>query len=492
MSIAKALGEYLDAAFAGVWVQTQEPEDCSAEIRSLCDGRSWNYAYWDIARGLVGKQSDPEMKDPLALLAALDAFKPVGEGNASVIVLGSFHRFMESAEIVQQLAFCVDKGKRNRVFLVIMAPVVQLPPELEKAFVVLEHDMPTREQLADIARLVATQEGELPEGTELERVLDAACGLTRMEAEGAFALSLVRHGSVKPDVLWELKAGMLKKSGLLTLYRGGDRFSNLGGLEALKVFCSRAMRPGAKQKPRGIMLLGVPGAGKSAFSKALGNETGRPALTLDIGALMGSLVGQTAARRMPCWWRKPDLTPPATWCGGRRASSAGAASALRTRSKATVPTRCWRTGGGSFAGRAWGTDSCGSTECWPNSCCAVPESESESHHMRRLRDELAWEYEEALAAEGDTLRPAEKSKHGEGNGGKKLQNAGTETGILPGSPGGCFVERRSSCRAGRLSANGWIDKTTLQSSALAQQSACRIARAPACGPSHRVLGSAEE
>ena len=47
------------------------------------------------------------------------------------------------------------------------------------------------------------------------------------------------------------------------------------------------------QRPRGVMLLGVPGTGKSAFAKALGNETGRPTLTLDVGSLMGSLVGQT-------------------------------------------------------------------------------------------------------------------------------------------------------------------------------------------------------
>jgi len=83
----------------------------------------------------------------------------------------------------------------------------------------------------------------------------------------------------------------------MSLHRGGERFADLGGLESLKTFCSRALRPGErKAKPRGVLLLGPPGVGKSAFAKALGNETGRPTLTLDLGALMGSLVGQTEER----------------------------------------------------------------------------------------------------------------------------------------------------------------------------------------------------
>ena len=110
-------------------------------------------------------------------------------------------------------------------------------------------------------------------------------------------MSLVREGAIRPQSIWELKSQMLKKSGLLTLHRGTECFADLGGLDALKSFCTRAMgRQGDTnplKRPRGVLLLGVPGTGKSQFCKALGNETGRPTLTLDIGSLMGSMVGQT-------------------------------------------------------------------------------------------------------------------------------------------------------------------------------------------------------
>ena len=178
--------------------------------------------------------------DPLAAVRALNArAEPNG---SALLVLQNYHRFMQSSEVVQALARQVVAGKLNRTFVIVLSPLVDIPVELEKLFVVIEHELPGRHQLADIARGIATEEGELPQGPELERVLDAAGGLTRYEAENAFSLSLVRQNAIRPDAIWQLKAGMLKKSDLLQLHRGNEHFDDLGGLDALKAFCLRAMR----------------------------------------------------------------------------------------------------------------------------------------------------------------------------------------------------------------------------------------------------------
>jgi len=303
MTLIERLAENVRACFAGIWIQSREHDDALLEMARLCHREDWSMTTWDIDQGLRSSgPSDAALQttgqDPLAAVRALVA---MNQGDKpTLLVLVNFHRFLNSAEIVQAVARQVTQGKNSRTFVVILSPIVALPTELEKLFVCIEHELPDRDQIEEIACGVATEKGELPQGVERERVLDAACGLTRYEAEGAFSLSLVRNGRVEPSTIWELKSQTLKKSGLLSLHRGRESFANLGGLESLKAFCLRALRPrpaGSQvAKPRGILLLGVPGTGKSAFCKGLGNETGRPTVTLDVGALMGSLVGQTEER----------------------------------------------------------------------------------------------------------------------------------------------------------------------------------------------------
>jgi hypothetical protein len=299
MTLANSLIDYVRACCSGIWIQSHEHEDALADISRLCAEQQWHLATWDIEQGLQipGHTSEDAAttNDPLAAIRAVNALAtPDG---AALLVLTNFHRFLNAAEIVQTVARQIAAGKRNRTFLIILSPIVQLPLELEKLFVILDHELPDREQLEQIARGIATEDNELPHDEQLRQVLDSAVGLTRHEAEVAFSLSLVQHGRLTPSVLWDMKAQTLKKSGLLSLHQGQESFAELGGMDALKSFCARAMRrTGAtnpSRRPRGVMLLGVPGTGKSAFAKGLGNETGRPTLTMDVGALMGSLVGET-------------------------------------------------------------------------------------------------------------------------------------------------------------------------------------------------------
>ncbi len=300
MQLSQQLDEYISACFTGLWVHSFEHDDDIREIGQLCRDRDWRMAVWDINQGLqlpshTGEASAADAGDPLAAIRALQALG--NPDSSAILVLQNFHRFLGSPEVIQAVSRQITNGKQNRTFLVILAPVVDIPRELEKLIVVLEHQLPDREQLTAIARGIATQEGELPDGDDLECVIDAAAGLSRFEAEGAFSLALVRHGRVEPSTIWGLKSQALLKSGLLSLHRGTEDFSNLGGLSSLKSFCKRSLlqpsRNNPLKRPRGVLLLGVPGTGKSAFAKALGRETHRPTLVLDIGALMGSLVGQT-------------------------------------------------------------------------------------------------------------------------------------------------------------------------------------------------------
>jgi len=299
MTLKERMSELVRACFAGIRIESQEHADAVAELAEMCREEQWQLVTWDIERGLRGANGSPleqDASDPLSAVRAVSSL--AGGETPAIVVLQNFHRFMQSAEIVQALAHAIHDGKQRRGFVVILSPTVQLPVELEKLFVTVEHRLPDREQLLSVAAGIATEGDEMPEGSQLDAVLDAAAGLTRYEAEGAFSLSLVRDGRLSPDSIWELKTQAVEKSGLLSIHRGTETFESLGGLDALKAFTRRALfrhdRPNVHA--RGVVLLSPPGCGKSAFCKCLGNEMGRPVLTLDIGSLMGSLVGQSEQR----------------------------------------------------------------------------------------------------------------------------------------------------------------------------------------------------
>jgi len=123
--------------------------------------------------------------------------------------------------------------------------------------------------------------------------------LTWEEAENALALALalVRQKSFDPKTITELKAQMVKKSAALEFIQFKETFETLGGLDNLKDWTLNRFKNRRPGLPfRGILLLGVPGTGKSHFAKALGNQVGWPCLSLNLGKVFGSLVGESEAK----------------------------------------------------------------------------------------------------------------------------------------------------------------------------------------------------
>lgn len=215
MGLAQQLTDYIHAAFSGVYILTSEPDEAEREIVQHALAQNWKVGVWDVANGLrlpggtSAARQDAGAGDPLAALRALPALAE--RDGTALLLVHNFHRFLSNVEVLQATFAQLITGKQQRTFLVVLAPVVSIPVEVEKLFVVLEHALPDREQLERIAReLTSDNPADLPQGDDLARVLDAAAGLTRYESEGAFALSLTRHNSLRPQTIWELKAQTLK------------------------------------------------------------------------------------------------------------------------------------------------------------------------------------------------------------------------------------------------------------------------------------------
>src|SRR3974390_3192629 len=156
MTLSERLSELVRACFSGLWVQSFEQDDAVLEIARLCRQQRWSLATWDIDRGLsVAGRDDASntafsAPDPLAAIKSISSLA-TPDGTA-LLVLRNFHRFLGSIEVVQALDSAISAGKQNRTFIVVLAPVIQIPVELDRQFVVIEHDLPGRDHLRQIAR----------------------------------------------------------------------------------------------------------------------------------------------------------------------------------------------------------------------------------------------------------------------------------------------------------------------------------------------------
>jgi hypothetical protein len=176
-----------------------------------------------------------------------------------------------------------------------------------------------------------------------DAVIEAAKGLTTDESESAFALSLAETGKLDPAVIAREKANGIAKGGLLEFHQPVEGLESVGGLGNLKKWLerrkasfSRKAREFGLPAPRGLLLVGLPGCGKSLSAKAVAKTWQLPLLKVDFGRLMGSLVGQSeeqlrraiATAEACCGCEKYGSAWPVSTCsnsarGARRLPSRG-------------------------------------------------------------------------------------------------------------------------------------------------------------------------
>ena len=150
----------------------------------------------------------------------------------------------------------------------VFSPITQIPIELEPLFTVLGTPVcQQRRSSAQIARNL--------DANSDPAVAASAAGLTRLEAENTFALSIVRNQAIRHDEIWQEKASQLKKSGLLTLATTDEDFETLRGMDAMKEFLSKRSRPPAKPKAFCFSACQAPGSQPSRKPSAI-PLVGRP------------------------------------------------------------------------------------------------------------------------------------------------------------------------------------------------------------------------
>jgi hypothetical protein len=236
-----------------------------------------------------------------------------GETKA-LYVLNNFHHFIDDPMAQAKILEIVQEFKTQQKILILLSPVLRLPVEIEKEFALVETPLPDKDDLAPILDAVMAgvrgdSQVQIDEARK-HKLLESALGLTTQEAENAFALSYVRpkQGS-RPTEVWdpavvmEEKCSTLRKSGLLEFYPPIIAGMNaIGGMQGLKDWVNRRKRAFTEEArafglppPKGILLVGVAGTGKSLGAKATAAELGLPLLRCDMGRIYAGLVGASEA-----------------------------------------------------------------------------------------------------------------------------------------------------------------------------------------------------
>lgn len=293
--LASAMELYICGGFAGHWIQTLEIEEVERDLRVLCNRKKYTMCIWDLSRGMVnpalpGEPLDPKTRNPLAPLLSP---KPAGS-KKHLVCLWNFHLVLKEREVIQAFYNAVVEGQKNGVFYIVMSCMSEIPKELQKILVLHQHDFPKDFELIEIANNLTGAPKDAAVDPEL---LNSAKGLTRRESENAYALSMAKTGKLCAQTILTYKGESIRKSGFLDFYEGQASFDNICGLNQLKWFATKVLtyKPSVSIVPKGLILLGPPGTGKSQFAKALGNQVKRPTLLCDLSRIYSKLVGETEA-----------------------------------------------------------------------------------------------------------------------------------------------------------------------------------------------------
>ena len=269
------------------------------------EGKKVNYYQWDCVYGLVQILPDKtekrieRMQNPLEVLAYILNSKKSGDKN--IFVLDDINNHIERDEV--KLMFRkIAEATNNNTHAIILSSIYRLPAELEKYITVLQIPLPKRNELGEVLDIVAKQSKVELKTNLRNRLIDAALGMTSMEADLAYCLASVKDGfdDKSPFTVSSEKEQIIRKSGILDYFPKNESLKDVGGMENLKEWLKKRQlaydkeaRDWGLKEPKGLLLLGVPGCGKSLIAKSIASSWNMPLLRLDVGKVFQGIVGSS-------------------------------------------------------------------------------------------------------------------------------------------------------------------------------------------------------
>ena len=299
----------VQAQYPLIYLITPEEERAEHAVAKIAkDHADYKRVFvWTVTRGMVeyGQPPQGNQHNTVSPEAAIEWTIRQKEGG--IYIFKDLHAFIEGPVITRWLRDAIASFKGSDKLIILMSPIQTVPIELEKEVVVLDYPLPNLTELNQVLdqQLVKSRGNRLDTETR-EKLLKAALGLTKDEAEKVYRKAHVKAGHLtesEVEIVLSEKKQLIRRNGILEYIEEDETIDSVGGLEELKgwlkqrsnAFTERARDYGLPQ-PKGMLILGVPGCGKSLIAKTTSRLWGLPLLRLDMGRVYdGSTVGRSEA-----------------------------------------------------------------------------------------------------------------------------------------------------------------------------------------------------
>ena len=319
------LNRYIDAGFPIIYLHSFEEEKCDDIIKQAVGNRK--VMTWNEATGFFVNESTSYLSDD-SLLGILDMINYAPEElDGRTLVLKDIHSYLTDNKIIALLKQYAMRIVNGLDFcIVIVSSVCVIPKELENFITLLELDPLTQEEIKNvIIDFIKEQDVSSPTEKLLKEFAVALKGLSEFEIRNILALALSENNELNSsdlELITEQKAQVIKKSGILELIQVNESIDDIGGLENLKVWLKRKAivfkdidkaREFGVDVPKGVLIAGMPGCGKSLNAKAAAKLFGIPLLRMDMGRLMGKYVGESEANMRKAISLAEAISPCVLW-----------------------------------------------------------------------------------------------------------------------------------------------------------------------------------
>lgn len=323
-NIKDQLIRYMDAGFPILYLETFEETKADAMIHSIAAGK--NIVEWSI-NGFFDYGESAYMDWDLIQTLAYMVANPK-DFERTVFVVKDAHQFLDDPAIkaeLKHLALKINEGLEEFT-IILLSPIVNLPKELENFTTLFTMGYLSPADIKDVIQsFCREQELDPLHETLLNDLVQTFKGLSESEIRGILALALSDNGEITRSdlsLIFDQKQQVIKKSGILEMIPLKESLEDIGGLESLKKWLKRKAKvfknmPQAEafgvDVPKGVLIAGMPGCGKSLNAKAAAKLFEVPLLRLDMGRLMGKYVGESEANMRKAIALAEAISPCVLW-----------------------------------------------------------------------------------------------------------------------------------------------------------------------------------